>query len=790
VFALTAVVTLALGIAITTTVFSVVDAELWRRLPYPQPDRLVEVRSHAAARTDTDAISIDELLAWRRAPGLASLAASTEGRRSTLQLDHAESLTVAGVTANYYTTLRRPALLGRVFGDADANNSSTVMLTERGWTRIFDRDPAVVGRTVTLDSQPTVIIGVAADDESLGFNPDAYVPIDERQSSARAQVVYGAVGRLSDGATAEAVRAQVQTILTQRSSVDADGRDHLADVADLSSYYSMRDARRLYFFLAASTLVLLLTIVNIAGLVLARVLRRAPEFALRGALGGGSTAITMQLVVEAALIVVPGCALGLWLTAQALGFVGTVVPSNFLGRGSHIPLDLRVVGVCAAVALLTIGSLALVPLRLARRVGGAAAIGSGSRTGAEPAASRMRHILLTAQLAVTVVLLAGTGIFVESFVALLHVPLGFDPSSAWSASIGVNGPRYATDDARRAYADALIDRARAIPGVRFAGIGTSSPLMSGWLARVRDSRKPVSPAGDLSTIYRTIGGDYFGAVGTPIVRGRGLGPADTASAPAVAVVNEQCVKLLFPDEDPIGKTIVVSVARGAPVGGGVLTIVGVASNIKELSPNETEFSDVYLPFAQHPAPDFELIVRATSDASMAKALRAAAAATDPTMPVTSVTPLATRVTKSMKGARFNLILVTAFAIAALVVAAIGIYGALAYAASARSREYGVRLALGATPRGLVSQALWHAARLGFVGGAVGIAGTLLFAAWLGDALYLVPGQHNGLLFNTRTTDPIALASALAGVVLVALLAGAMPARRVSKIDPVTALRSE
>lgn len=788
-FALTAILTLGLGTAATTTVLSVINSELGP-LPYSNPRELVEVRSRPGARDDTDAISLSELLDWRRAPGLASLASSSEGRRVTLQLDHAESLVVTDITANYFTTLGRPAVLGRVFGGADAYGASTAVLTTRGWTRAFERDPGVIGRVVPVDGQPTTIIGVVADDEALGFSPDIFLPMDERPNSGRTLAVYGAVGRLAAGATPDIVRAQVGAIVAQRTATDRDVRGHLIAVEDLGSYYSPLDNRRLYFFLGASLLVLLLTIVNTAGLVLSRVLRRTAEFALRGALGGGVQAIATQLVLEAALVVVPACLVGLWLTSQVLGSLGALVPGDYLGRGSHISLDWPVIAGCAGIAIVTVAGLAVVPLRLARRVG-SSAIGAGARTSGQPGAGRIRTVLLTAQLAVTMVLLATAGLFLESFVGLLHVPLGFEPASAWSARLALSGPRYADESQRRAYTDALLDQARAIPGVRSAAIATSSPLTSGWLAHVRDARRADSTGGggDTEAIYRAVGGDYFATIGTPIVRGRALLPTDTNSAPAAAVVNEQFAQTVFPDEDPVGKVVFVSTSH-APISGGTITIVGVAANIKEISPHEVAFEDMYVPFAQHPAPVIELLVRGAGNASMTRGLRDAAAAVDPTIPVTSTTTLADRVTKSLKGARFNLTLVAGFAIAALLIAAIGIYGAMAYAAAARWREYGVRLALGATPGALVGRALWQAARLGIAGGLVGIAGVLMLARWIGDGLYLVAHKHSGLLYGVTTTDPLALASALVGVVALALLAGVIPARRVSKIDPVRALRAE
>jgi predicted permease len=789
-FALTAILMLGLGTAVTTTVFSVVDAEVWRPLPYPDPHRLVEVYSRdLAPRTDIDGITFDELADWRRAPGLERLAASGSSRRRTLQLDHAESVATAEVTANYFLTLGRTARLGRVLNDDDARGSDAVLLTARGWTRLFDANPDVVGRTVMLDGEAKTIVGVVADDDALGPGPGLYVPIDESRSRV---AVFGAIGRLAAGATADAVRDQIQAIITRRADADASRRGHTALVEDLSAFNTPANHRQLYFFLGASLLVLLLTITNTAGLLVSRALRRAPEFALRGALGGGVRAIAAQLVAEAALIVLPGCALGLWLAIEAIAMVGRVVPSDVLFRGTHITVDLRVFAFCGAVALATLAGLAVVPLRLARRAS-ASTIGPGTRTGALPSAGRMRAVLLVAQIALTVILLAGAGIFLTSFVRLLHVPLGFDPASGWSARVTLGGPRYGDDDQRRAYTTALTEHARAIPGVRDVAIATSSPLASGWLVMVSDASQLASAhdTGAVRSIYRAVSADYFRTIGTPLVHGRAPAATDIAGAPDVAVINEQLARRLFPNADPIGHSIDVVGSHGAPIRTGRLTIVGVAADIKEVGLNEIAFPDLYVSYAQRPSANIELLVRGHGDdASIAAALRSAAVAVDRTIPVTSVSPLMQRVASATQSERFNLILVAGFAIAAILIAAIGIYGAIAYAATARWREFGVRLALGATPRGLLRHVLWQAARLGLIGGMAGVAGTLFVAILLGDALYLVPGQHEGMLFGVTTTDPLSLAAALIGIVTTALIAGVVPAWRVARIDPARVLRAE
>jgi hypothetical protein len=316
--------------------------------------------------------------------------------------------------------------------------------------------------------------------------------------------------------------------------------------------------------------------------------------------------------------------------------------------------------------------------------------------------------------------------------------------------------------------------------------------MSGFLVRSSEPGAVLPPGtSGTRTIYRAVTPDYFRAISTPITRGRGFTTSDVVGAPDVAVVNEAFVRQVFQDRDPIGRRIELRGARTTQVRGGIVTVVGVAANIKEVGLNEMDVADVYVPLAQRPATWLELLVRGNGTSeSMPGALRGVAAETDPAVPVSGISTIDRRVAVALQRDSFNLAVVTGFAVVAVLIGAIGIYGAMAYAATARAREFGVRMALGASPARLLRGALWHAARFGVVGAALGVAGSVGAAVWIGDALYLVPGQHNGLLYNVRTTDPLALGTAAAGVIVIALLSGAIPARRLARIDPVKTLRAE
>jgi putative ABC transport system permease protein len=795
-FAVTAILTLGLGTAALTTVFSIADAELWRPMPFHEPDRLLVVRSLGPApRQESDAISIDELNEWRAAmPAFSSLAAEGGYGRRAVRLDFNESMSTASVTANFFTTLGRTAIAGRVFGPEDARGSTAAILGTRAWKRVFENRPDLIGKTVLVDNEPRTIVGIVQTDDTRGPDGDLFLPIDEGASAGAVRgdeaTFRSVIARLAPGASRDVAEAQVQAALDRRAAADLTRVGHTASLRDIGEFHRRSDARQLYFFLGASVLLLVLTIVNVAGLTLSRSVRRAPEFALRGALGGGTGAIAGQLAVEAALVALPGCLLGLWLATEAVGFVGSKIPEDFLLRGTAIVVDYRAIAMCAAVVIVTMAGLALAPLGVARRADGAVAMAGGMRSTGLKRAGKTRERMLVAQMAVTVVLLVIGGLFLKSTVAESRAPLGFDPSDGWSMRVVLSGAKYRDDAQVRLYLDSLIERARAIPGVRDAAGATSSPLRSGFLVQASEAGVPAAPGSSTRSIYRAVTTDYFRTISTPIVRGRGFAASDVAGAPDVVVVNEALARRVFQDRDPIGKQIELKGARTSQVRGGIVTIVGVCANVKEVGLNEVEFADVYVAFAQRPATGLELLIRGNgSSDSMPRLLRGAAAETDPAVPVSGVSTIDRRVTLALQGGQFNLALVMGFAVVAVLIGAIGIYGAMAYAAVARAREFGVRMALGASPAKLMRRALWHAARLGVAGATLGVIGAIAAATWIGDALYLVPGKHNGLLYNVSTTDPVALVAAAAGVIVIAVLSGASPARRLSRIDPVKTLRT-
>jgi len=795
--AATAVLATALGVATTTTVFSVADAELWRPLPFADPERLVAVTSRGLGeRAPTDGLSGAELVDWRTGVrAFSDIAMNGRTVRQVLQRRTAESVQVSSVTTNYFSTLGRAAAAGRVFSSADVGGERLVVITDRARQRFFADDDAIVGASIRLAETPATIIGVVRADDSLGPDPDFFIALDERSPSFldRDHVVgYSLIARLRPGVDAAAAQAESQAFATQQAMAYGTGRaDHRITVQDLREYYSGNNWRPLYFFIGASIVVLLLATVNVATLLLSRAVQRGPEFSLRRALGGGQAVLARQLFVEGSLLAMAGGVLGVVFAMWALDGLTTVIPADLLRRGVDFTMHGRAAVFSLAAAGLATVVFGLAPLPMARRANASEALRSGSRAGRGPREGRMRSTLLAVQVALTLVLLAGAALFLKSFVALTQVPLGFDPQHLSALRVTLSGPRYATDDSLRAFGRRLLETVEQIPDARSWTIATTAPLGSGGSVRLVTPGEPRSANSEgASAIIRSVGADYFRTVGTPVIRGRGFSTNDGAGSARVAIINQVMASQLFAADDPIGQTIELLPARvpwtNRP---GQLVVVGVASNIREVGINEVEFGGIYVPFEQMPAPALELIVRTGGPPDL-PAQRALAAAVDPLTPITSAMTFDQRIDRAFATDRFNLTVVAGFAVVAILLAGIGVHAAAAYHVRAQTRDIGVRLALGAAPGGLVRSAVWRTVRPALIGAVAGIGTVLVMARVIGDSLYLVPGSHNGLLFGVTTTDPAALAAAFAGLVTVAIVAAAFPARQLTRIDPMKTLTAD
>jgi putative ABC transport system permease protein len=799
-FALTALVTLTLGIAVTTTVFTIADSELWKPLPFPNPGNLVAVRARGpGAMRNTERVSAPDFLDWRASAKLAEYAAEGLYGGRTLRRELAERVSVQPVTSNYFTVLGTGPRMGRAFVSGQDDRSQAAILSDRGWRRLFNADPGVVGRTVVLDAAAYAIVGVFADQQlEFGPDPDFYVVLDPSADHLRdraSRTLSPVVGRVREGAGVPEAQAELQGIaerITQAFPQDHVG--HRVELEDLRAYYSSNNSRPLFLFLAAAAIVLLLACVNVANLLLARALRRQREFAIRGALGGGRGALVRQLIVEGALLAVPSAVAGTLLSFWAVQLFVSQVPGDFLGHGNHFAFDVRIASFVILICGVTTMLLSMAPLFFARRVDLNVMLGRGGRTaGRTPSQVRARNGMLVAQLTMTLVLMVAAGLFVSSFAWLLRAPLGFEPRERLALSVSLSGPNYAGDAPKRAFANRLLEAA-TIPGVAQASVDSSSPMLSGPMLRVfaADGPRP-RPGDELRAIVRAVSPHYFSVLGIPQIDGRPFAATDVDGAPRVAIVNEYLAAQLFPGERAVGRRmeLVPMFRQSWTDRPGIVEIVGVIANSRDISVEEVQFADVFLPYAQAPSPTVELIVRTSVPPDgLVTPLRNVAAAIDPSLPFARIETLDARVNDSLKGARFNLILIASFAIVAIVLACVGIYGTMACSVQERAREFGIRLALGQPPAGILRATVWQSARFGIVASLLGLGASLIIARLIGNALYLVRGEHPGLIHGVTTTDPLTLAGAAAALIVVATLSGVIPARQATSVDPLVVLRTE
>jgi putative ABC transport system permease protein len=798
-FAATAILTLALGIGATTAVFSIVEFEMWKPLPFPKPDRLVAVYTSGVGPQATYQLTSPPEVLDFRAQNSAFVDVAASGSRTRRVLrggDVADSLTVGPVTSNYFSVLGRGAALGRTFGPEDDRAPNVLVLSDACWRRSFDGDPNVIGRAITLNDVSHTIVGVLpAGAFEYTPLPDAFVAMPLNPGHDRTDRTLGVIGRMKDGVAIPTAEADLR-VLTQRLALAYpsmyQGRGvQIEGLRESSTGFSWR---LLFFFLGAAIFVLLLTCVNVANLLLARALRRDREFAIRRALGGGRAALARQLIVEGALLAFPGGALGLLLALWVVDLVPAWMPQDFLARGPEIVLDYRVFVFAVAVSAVTALLFGLAPALLTSGRDLNPLLVQGSRTlGGSPRQRRARHALVVVEMMIALVLLVGAGLFLTSYARLLDAPLGFDPVNRVTMRITLAGSQYPDDNAAVPFSERLLETIRAVPGVRDAAVANAAPFGSSQGIRFARADKPAATnADDVTAIIRTITPQYMRTLGIRVASGREFTDRDVNGAPHVAVINEQLARRFFPGEDPIGQDLeLISDARTRWLKSKRLRIVGVIANIKNISINEVDFYNIFVPLPQHPVSTLQLIAHTSVPAAnVVDQLRQAATSLDKSLPVLGVQTMTQTVSNSLRGARFNLMLIVMFGGLAMVMAAIGIYGTMSYAMEQRIQEFGIRLALGAQRSGILRLALGQAAWLGGLGMVCGLALSLVVARLIGDALYLVPRVHSGVLFGVTTTDPFTLTTACLWLLAIALIAGLVPARRAMSVDPVIALRAE
>jgi putative ABC transport system permease protein len=786
-FTLVAVATLALGIGANGAIFSVVNAVLLRPLPFGEPERLVRLSQ-----------------TWKGEPGVYSpqnfLDVQTAARSfESLAVYDSSGVTLTGrgqpvslrgtaVSTTFFDVLRVPPAYGRAFeaGENEPGRTKVAVLGHRLWRERFAGDPRAVGQTVQIHREPFTIVGIAPAGFTFPEATDIWTPLeyDARfRSNSRGAWYLGTVGRLRPESTIAQAREEVAAIHTRLAREFPNVNEGVGATVTSLQEAIVGDARgALLLLLGAVGLVLLIACVNVANLLLARVTAREGEFALRTALGAGRFRLVRQLLTESLTLSVLGGLAGILVAAFSLDALLALQPEG-VPRLAEVKVDRAVVAFAAVLSVVVGLVFGVVPAHQMTRRTTADSLREGSRGVLSGRGQRMRSGLVIGQMALAMMLLAGAGLLLRSFTHLRRVDPGFRSENVLTFRLSLPDGAYKEDDGSRAlFYDRLVERLAALPGVRSAGAVMHAPLTGANfnLSFEVKGRPPLPPAQQPSMEIRVATPDYFSAMRIPVLRGRPFEPRDVAGAPQVVVLSEAAARRHFPGEDPMGKFIVLGWGRGEgePSAGG--EVVGIVGDVRDQGLAREKPAELYVAYAQVPIQTMDVVVRAdVSPRSLVPSVERIVRDLDPELPIARVATLEEVVARSISEPRFYTVLLGAFAAMAVFLAALGIFGVLSYAVVQRSREIGIRVALGAHPGDVLWMVLAQAASLAAIGVLLGLAGTLALSRAIGS-----------LLFELSPTDPATLAATAALLGTVALLASYLPARRATRVDPVIALRSE
>jgi predicted permease len=784
-FTLVAVATLALGIGGTSAIFSVVNAVLLSPLPFPQADRLVQVAQTWEGRPVVHSPQnfLDLEAQASSFSGLAAVDTSgvtLTGRGAATRLEGAE------VSAPFFDVLRVPPVHGRGFvaGENEPGRNKVAVLGHSLWRDRFGADPGVVGRTVSLNREPHVVVGIAPPGFRYPEQTELWVPMeyDERfRASSRGAWYLTVVGRLRPGATVDGARQEVSTIADRLArAYPADNEGVGGTVIPLLEATVGESRRALLVLLGAVGLVLLVACVNVANLLLARIASRETELAVRAALGAGRGRLVRQLLTESLLLAVLGGAAGLLLAAPVVDGLVALQPEG-VPRLAEVAVNRTVVSFAAGLSLLTTLLFGSFPALQTSRRATAQALRQGSRGILIGGRGDLRASLVVGQIALAMVLLAGSALLLRSFARLRSVDPGFRTESALAFRVSLPDSAYPEDAQRLSFHDELQRRLAALAGVRSVGAVAGLPLTGSHfnISFAVEGRPEVPPAQQPTMEVRIATPGYFRAIGIPVRRGRAFTEGDGPEAPQVVVLSESAVRRFFPGEEPIGKTIRLGLGRGRgrKAGGEV---VGVVGDVKELGLAAASPPEIYVPYAQFPIQSMDMVLRTDGPPrSLAAAAERVVHGLDAELPVARVATLDEVLARSVSEPRFHALLLGSFAATALFLAALGLFGVMSYAVAQRTRELAVRIALGARREDLLRMVLREALLLGAVGVAAGLAGALLLSRAIAS-----------MLFALSPRDPATLAAVAFMLLATAVLASYVPARRATRVDPAAALRSE
>jgi predicted permease len=782
-FTAIAVLTLALGIGANTAMFSVIDAVLIRPLPYKNPARLVLVWESEAGDNAPDPPTF---LAFQRQNHVfEQMAGSRVSGFNLTGAERPERIAGADVTPDFFSLLGVNPLLGRTFSAGDANGRP-VILSYALWQRMFAGNPDAVGHQLTLDGEIYIISGIMPASFQYPDGAEAWVlspfavPRDvlrptEDPSQEEGHHYFETIARLKPGVTLKQAQADLDVIAKQIQTKDSEPASRSGIVLDTLRDDRVGDVRpALLVLFGAVGLVLLIACANVANLFLARGLKRQREMSLRMALGAGRRRIFQQLILEGLLLVACGGLLGFGVALAGFAPLVSLMPPD-LRDLVHLQIDSRILlfTILASVATGILFGLAPAFGTVARNLNDA--LKEGARNSSEDRGhNRLRQLLVVSEMSLALVLLVGAGLLIRSYSRLQAVEQGFNPHNVLTAQIALPQSVYPNPAQRVAFLDNLLSRLKNLPGVSFAAADTRLPMNSGGSARSVIAEGRTRQAQDASPDYSVVTPDFFSALQIPLLTGRAITESDTLTSPTVAVVNQSMARYFWPGQDPIGKRFQIDGATNW------LEVVGVVRDVHQHSLSDKPRPAFFVPYPQDPWASITIIVRTISTPeSLISAVQQTVTSIDSNQPLYRVRTLDTIVFLSVAEKRFNMMLLETFAAIALLLAAIGIYGVISYSVAQRTGEIGIRMALGAQRSDVLRLVVGQGVKLAALGIAVGVASAFAFTRLMAS-----------LLFGVRVYDPIAFASAAAILLLVAIAACYVPARRAIAVDPMVALRYE
>jgi putative ABC transport system permease protein len=789
-FTLIAVITLALGIGANTAIFSVIDALMLRPLPFRESDKLFQVwESNVKLGYKEMDASYPNFADWRdQNQVFEQIAIYSSGTYNLAGAAEPERAEGAIVSPAFFPLLGVKPTLGRVLAPEEdhPNKVFSVVMSERLWRRRFNSDPQIIGRTISLDLESFTVVGVVPNITDLAGLPndtDLWIPVSHGSGfDNRDGHGYQVMARLKQGVTREQAQADLDRIAGSLATQHPDSNTGQAvRLVPLQEQIVGDFKLALLALMGAVLFVLLIASANVANMLLARAAGRQKEISIRAALGAGRLRLIRQLLAESLLLAGLGGAAGLLLAVWGVYLLVAFGPAE-LPRAGEVAVNMRALGFTFAVSLLTGIIFGLAPALQASRPDLNETLKEGIR-GATGSAGhrRMRSLLVVSEIALSLALLVGAGLLMRSFLKLQAVDPGFNPNNMLTMRVSLEGPNYGKAESRIAFYDQLLDKIKALPGVHSVGARYHIPLVPADNYANLDfaiEGRLFDPANAPTAYYNTVSPDLFRTMEIPVSKGRPFNEHDNLKAQRVIIINETLARRYFPGEDPIGKRMTLEDKN--PKEEDWATIVGVVKDTKPLALDGKPAPEMYLPFAQRPARSMALMIRTTNKPeSVAAAVRRNVLALDRNQLAYGLRTFEGVMSEAVAKPRFRASLLGVFASVALILAMVGVYGVMSYAVTQRTREIGIRMALGAEPRDALKMVMRQGAKLAAAGVAIGsVAAAAL--TWLIE----------GLLFDLRATDPVAFVTAPLMLAGAALLACYLPARRATKVDPIVALRCE